>query len=106
MGKNKYSLFSDRLEPVDNGYIIVENTLFEVRNFNIEDSWEVTGESIEEKVDCARKVADIPKNVDVVYDDEGTYSADIIHDEGKLCTAFDIMLSEDEESLIEYFADL
>lgn len=103
MAKYNYICLSETDDFTD-GYIIVGSTLFEVRNLNIDESWELSGDSIKDKVKSARELAELSDDVEIVYDEDNIYSEDILHDEGRLCTAFDTPLTDDEESLIEYFS--
>lgn len=96
----------DYEENFRNGYVIVEDTLFEIENSIVVDYWDLSGETIEEKVKDAREQADIDESERIYYDSEGCYSELVIMDEGRLVSAFDIQMSEDEESLVEHFMDM
>ena len=101
MTKNNYYCLSERHTDLKSGYLIIGNTLFQFENKILYNSWELSSEKIEDKVEEARKVAEISKRKRVYYDDEGYYNEDAVLMEGGL--NYDDELSEDEESLAEYF---
>ena len=105
----KFTYLNELNRPLKNGYLIVDDMLFEISNYNIENSWEISGKTIAQKVVSARTEADISNRTRVVVDDEGCYNVDTLLDEGMLITddeAFNQMCEEDQEdyeSLMEYF---
>ena len=101
--KNFESL--DYEEAFEDGYVIVEDTLFEVENSCISDSWDLSGKTIEEKVKDARKQADLNEDEMIYCDDENRFDKNIILDEGRLVTPFDVPMSDDEKSFCEYCAN-
>ena len=101
----KFTYLNELNRPLKNGYLIVDDMLFEISNYNIENSWEISGKTIAQKVVSARTEADISNRTRVVVDDEGCYNVD----EGMLITddeVFNQMCEEDQEdyeSFMEYF---
>ena len=92
----------DYEESFEDGYVIVEGTLFEVENSCISDSWELSGKTIEEKVKDARKQAELDDDETIYYDDENCYNKNIILDEGRFVSPYEVQMTEDEESFCEY----
>lgn len=102
---NNLKNLSDREKKLKNGYVIVDDTLFQLENSLVCDSWDLEGESIEEKDKDARKKAEISNRKTIYYDDENCYDKYLIMDEGRLVSPFDRPMSEDEKSYCEYCAN-
>ena len=103
----KYVLLSELDKKFRSGNIIVENTLFVVDKGAIEDSYELSDGTIEEKVEESRILADLSNRSKIVVDDIDYYSADVILDEGELITAFESYsrLSEEEQDDLDSFEE-
>lgn len=95
----------DYEEPFEDGYVIVEDTLFEVEKSHIASSWDLSGDTLEEKVKDAIEKAELSSNTIIYYDDENYYDKNLIMDEGRFVSPFDVPTSEDEESFCEYCAN-
>ena len=90
-------------ESFESGFVIVEDTLFEVSNSIIVNDWELSGNTIEEKVEDAIVKAELSEEIVIYYDDEGYYNKDVIISEGRFVSPADIPMTENEESYCEYF---
>lgn len=95
----------DYEEPFEDGYVIVEDTLFEVEKSHIASSWDLSGDTLEEKVKDARNQAELDEDETVYYDNEKNYDKNVILDEGRFVTPFDVPMSDDEKSFCEYYAN-
>lgn len=102
-----YVLLSELNRRFRSGNIIVENTLFVVDKGSIEDYYELSDGTIEEKVEESRILADLSNRSKIVVDDINYYSADVILDEGELITASESYsrLSEEEQDDFDSFAE-
>ena len=96
---------SEREGELKNGFLIIDDTLLELDNGMIVDTWELEGKTIEEKEKEAREKAELSNRKWIYYDDVGYYNIDIVLDEGGLVSTFDVPLTEEAESLIEYFTN-
>ena len=101
MANNKYYCLSERMSDFKSVYLIIGNTLFQFENGILYEDWELSGNTIEEKVAEARKVAEISERKRIYYDDQGYYNEDAVLMEGGLNYCDE--LSEDEQSLAEYW---
>ena len=90
-------------ESFESGFVIVEDTLFEVSNSIIVNDWELSGNTIEEKVEDAIVKAELSEDIVIYYDDEGYYNKDVIISEGRFVSTSDIPMTENEESYCKYF---
>lgn len=102
---NNFHGLSEREGELKKGYLILDDTLLELDKGMIVDTWTLSGATIEEKVEEAREKAELSNRKWIYYDDVGYYNLDMVLDEGGLVSPFDIPLTEDEKSLIEYFTD-
>lgn len=99
MANTKYYCLSERNSEFKTGYLIVQNSLFQIEDSNLIESWELDGNQLEDKVAEAREKAGLSSRKRVYYDDEGYFSEDsIICNNGLV----EDSLSEDEESFVEY----
>ena len=102
---NNYFGLSEEEAVLTYGYVIVEDMLFEVENSRIVDEWDLSGDTIEEMVKDAIEKAELSSNTIIYYDDENYYDKNLIMDEGRFVSPFDVPTSEDEESFFEYCAN-
>lgn len=96
---------SEMLYDFKTGYIIVENTLYQVVNEEIIESWSISGCTWDEKLQSAYEEAELDEDINIVCDVDEYYQEDILDEYGKLITAFDIVTSEDDDSYAEYCND-
>lgn len=100
MANSKYYCLSDRVKEFKTGYLIVQDTLFQIDKNNLVEYWTLESSKLEDKVIEARKKAELSSKTRIYFDDEEYFSADsIICNDGLI----EEPLSEDEESMAEYF---
>jgi len=84
MAKDNYTCLSDRIQPFKTGYLIVGNTLFEVKRGVVYEYWQLAGRTLEKKLKEAREVAELSKKKKIYYDDEKVFDESYLQDEGIL----------------------
>lgn len=88
------------------GYLLVDETLYLFnKRGSIEESFDVSGESIKDMVSDGRRQAEIDGRTPVYVDTERIYDSDIIDDNGRLVTAeeaFDDLSEENQEDYMSY----
>lgn len=111
MISSAYRSLESLINPLRTGNVIVGDTLFQVENGTITDSYQLSGKTFKEKVQSARVQADLDNRKRIYVDTEGVYDEDTVADEGELVTVDEAFerLSEEErddyESLAEYFSN-
>lgn len=94
------------------GYVIVDSYLLLIKKGHLEESWELSGNGINELIKSAREIAELPSRTTIYVDDSEIFNIDTIFDSGRLITDdqyFDEMDEEEAEGwadLAEHFSDL
>lgn len=98
------------------GYVIIDDTLFYFKHGRMDESWDICGKTINDKIKSAREVADLPNSATIYVDTNNNFDTDTIYDCGRLITTIEYACEldcddDDEESegweeIAEYYSDL
>jgi len=99
-------------ERPNNGYAILEGTVFRISDGRIDDSWElsdtVSTKNVNELIEEARTVATMPRGAKIYVDLDGDFSPELSEECGRLLTSteyYDEECSEEEREDMDSFAE-